>query len=242
MNHDELIKTQAEEFARANKKRLARELTDTSRYVPDDIPISVFMAGSPGAGKTEYSKNLIEILEKNKKHKVIRIDGDEVRNRISGYTGSNSFLFQVAISIIVDKVHDMALEHKQTFLLDGTLWNYEKAIKNINRSLDAKKGRMVFIFYVYQKPEVAWKFTKAREVSEGRNIPKDAFIRQFLGARETIDRVRKTFDKRVSIFLVKKDFETHAVEDIIGIEPDGKQIDEYLPERYTQNDLEKLLV
>ena len=100
---------------------------------------------------------------------------------------------------------------------------------------------MVLIFYVYQRPEVAWKFTQAREVEEGRNIPKDRFIEQFLGARETVDRIRKEFGKEVVIFLVEKNFETHQVEAINTIEPGGPQIDHYLKEKYTVSELEKLL-
>ncbi len=236
---DETIKKQAEEFARANKKRLAKELTDTSKYAPDEVPFSVFMAGSPGAGKTEYSKNLIDSLEKNQNHKVIRIDGDELRQYLPGYSGSNSYLFQGAISIIVDKIHDTAIDNKQTFLLDGTLSKYEKSAHNIKRSLD--KDRQVRIFFVYQKPEVAWKFTVARETAEGRNIPKNGFIERFLDSRQTIDRIRKDFDERVVIFLVKKNFETHVVEDIIEIKPDGPTIEHYLGVGYTKDDLEKLL-
>ena len=85
----ETIKNKAEEYARLNKKRLAAELTDISKYLPDESPISVFMAGSPGAGKTEYSKNLIRSLERDKNHKVIRVDPDDLRHYFPGYTGKN---------------------------------------------------------------------------------------------------------------------------------------------------------
>jgi predicted ABC-type ATPase len=236
---NETIKKQAEEFSRANRQRIAKELTDTSVYISDAIPASVFMAGSPGAGKTEYSRNLIKILEEKMNHKVIRIDGDELRQHMLGYTGDNSFLFQTAVSLVVERIHDMVLDNKQTFLLDGTLSKYDKAAANIKRSLG--RGRQVRIFYVYQKPDVAWAFTKAREKVEGRHIPKDAFIQQFIDSRETIDRIRKDFDSTVVIFLVKKNFETHAVEDLVEIRQDGPQIEDYLGVRYTKNDLEKLL-
>ena len=79
------------------------------------------------------------------------------------------------------------------------------------------------IFYVYQLPEIAWKFTEAREKLEGRNIPKSAFIDSFIESRETICRIRKDFDDKVVIFLVKKNFETHNVEEIIAIAQDGKK-------------------
>jgi hypothetical protein len=57
---EENLKREAEAFTRSHKKQIAQELTDISIYAPNDIPISIFMAGSPGAGKTEYSTNLIK--------------------------------------------------------------------------------------------------------------------------------------------------------------------------------------
>ncbi|PIQ68423.1 MAG: Zeta toxin [Candidatus Taylorbacteria bacterium CG11_big_fil_rev_8_21_14_0_20_46_11] len=229
----------SEEFARANRKRIAKELTDISKYIPDDTPISVFMAGSPGAGKTEFSKSLVDSLEIKSHHKVIRIDGDELRERMPGYTGNNSYLFNTAVSLIVEKIHDFALHNRQTFLLDGTFSKYTKANENVSRSLH--KQRPVLVFYVYQRPEVAWRFTQAREAAEGRNIPKDAFIEQFINAKETIDRIRKDFRKKIFIFLVKKNFETGEVEQVIDIQKNNKPIDDYFEKRYTRDELEKML-
>ena len=237
MNDTEL-KQLADEFARANKRRLAAELTDLSKYAPDITPISVFMAGSPGAGKTEYSKNLVQSLEEKQKNQVIRIDPDDFRKLLPGYDGKNSSVFHFAANLITEAVHDSALRQKQNFLLDGTFSNYEKARFNIARSLD--QGRPVFISYVYQKPETAWQFTIAREKEDGRTIPRDAFIRQFLGARETIDKIRKEYADHVTIFLIQKDLETKIAEPF-KITQAGPQIDHYIKEQYTQNDLEKLL-
>lgn len=236
---DEEIRAQAVAFAKQNKVRIAKELTDPAKYAPDVVPISVFMAGSPGAGKTEFSKSLIKILEKGKERRVVRIDGDEVRSLIQGYNGSNSHLFQGAISLIVEKMHDLVLHNKQSFVLDSTFAKYEKAADNIRRSLE--KNRPVFIFYIYQKPEVAWKFTQAREVTEGRNIPKSAFIEQFLGARETVNRMSNEFGDRVVIFFVKKDFEKNTVENIVEIKPGRERIDEYIQKHYTTDELKKCL-
>lgn len=236
---DEEIRLAAVEFAKRNKIRIAKELTDTAKYLPDIIPISVFMAGSPGAGKTEFSKSLIKILESDNERRVVRIDGDEARSLIPGYTGNNSHLFQGAISLIVEKAHDLVLHQKQSFVLDSTFAKYEKAVDNVRRSLE--KSRPVFIFYIYQKPEVAWKFTQAREAAEGRNIPKSAFIEQFLGAKETVDRVFNEFSSRIAILFVKKDFEKNTVENIVEIEPGKTQIDDYIQERYTRDNLEQCL-
>ncbi len=236
---DEEIRLAAVEFAKRNKIRIARELTDPAKYAPDIVPISAFMAGSPGAGKTEFSKSLIKILEGDNERRVVRIDGDEVRPLIPGYAGNNSHLFQGAISLIVEKVHDLVLHQKQSFVLDSTFAKYEKAADNIRRSLE--KNRPVFIFYIYQRPEVAWRFTQAREAAEGRNIPKSAFIEQFLGAREVVNRVAKDFGDTVVVFFVKKDFEKNTVENIVKIELGKTLVDDYIQERYTKSNLEQSL-
>lgn len=198
------------------------------------------MAGSPGAGKTEFSKNIIDILENNNNRSVVRIDGDEIRSLIPGYTGNNSYLFQGAISLIVEKIHDLVLQQKQSFVLDGTCSKYDKAISNITRSLS--NGRRVFIFFVYQNPETAWKFTQKREKLEGRHIPKEIFIEQFLSSKETIDRIRKEFDEKVTVFLVKKNFENNTVEKIVEIKVGSPLIDEYTKDEYTKQRLEDILL
>jgi len=236
---DEDIRSSAIDFAKKNKVKIAKQLTNPALYLPDTTPASVFMAGSPGAGKTEFSKWLIGILEDGKERRVIRIDGDEIRPFIPGYTGGNSCLFQGAVSLVVEKMHDLVLHQKQTFVLDGTLAKYEKAADNITRSLE--HNRVVFIFYVYQKPEVAWKFTQARESKEGRNIPKSAFIEQFLGARESVDKIAREFKDKVVIFLVKKDFEKNLVENVVVVGREGVLIDDHIQERYTREELDKKL-
>lgn len=237
MNDDE-IKSKAIEFAKHNKSKIARHFTDPIKYKFDDSPISVFMAGSPGAGKTEFSKSLINILERGREHGVVRIDGDEIRSQMPMYDGSNSHLFQGAVSLVVEKIHDFVLHQNQSFVLDGTFSNYEKAVDNIKRSW--KKERSILILYVYQRPNIAWEFTKKREEEEGRHIPKSAFIEQFLKSRETVENIGKNYSKGVSIFLVKKDF-TQKTEEIHHLEFGKIWIDYYINEVYTKDDLEEIL-
>ena len=121
---DEEIRAQAVEFAKRNKIRIAKELTDPAKYAPNALPVSVFMAGSPGAGKKEFSKTLVGTLEKDHKRRTVRIDGDDLRTFFPGYTGSNAHLFQGAVSLVVEKMHDLVLHNKQNFVLDGTFANF----------------------------------------------------------------------------------------------------------------------
>ena len=225
---DEEIKAAAIEFARRNRKRIAEEITDSEKIPPNVVPVSIFMAGSPGAGKTEFSKSFIDLAEAGGRLPLLRIDADELRQLLPGYTGNNSHLFQQSISRLIEEIHNFVLRQKQSFILDGTLGNYDKAVVNITRSL--KRERSVFIFYVYQRPEVAWKFTQAREAVEGRNIPKSAFIEKFLAARENVQKLTKEFGGRIRIMLITKNFETNIVESFVNIHPGDQRIDSYLPE------------
>jgi UDP-N-acetylglucosamine kinase len=232
---EEKLQRDAVAFAKANKKRIAKEMTDTRRFIQEENPVSVFMAGSPGAGKTEASIALLDSVSRNHGIEILRIDPDELRTLLPGYSGNNAWLFQGAVSILVEKIHDMALDQKQSFLLDGTLSNYDVAKKNIERSL--KKGRAVQILYVYQEPKQAWKFVQAREAQEGRRINPQDFISQYFAARDVVNRLKAEFGKAVHVdLLLKNNDNSHRLYKA-GID----RIDSHVPEKYTAAVIEQLL-
>ena len=226
------LEQEALQYARANKKSIARRLTDTERYLPESDPVSIFMAGSPGAGKTEASIELIDIFPDRP---IIRIDPDELRSEFASYVGDNAWVFQKAVSVLVDKIHDLALEQKQSFLLDGTLSNFDRAKKNIERSL--KKRRTVQILYVYQDPMLAWEFGQAREIAEGRRIHPEHFVEQYFAAREVVNRLKKELGKSISVDLLMKNNDNSNRFYRAGVD----QIDSHIPERVTKADLERRL-
>jgi len=229
---DAHIETEALEYARRHKKEIARRLTDPAKYPREANPVSVFMAGSPGAGKTEAS---IELLASFGSPTIIRIDPDELRSEFPAYSGGNAWLFQKAISVLVDKIHDMVLDQKQSFLLDGTLSHYEKALKNIQRSL--KKARTVQILYVYQAPMQAWAFVQAREAKEGRHIRPEDFIEQYFAARVVVNRLKRELGKGIRLDLLMKNNDNSNQFYRAGVD----QIDSHIPEQVSQQDLERLL-
>ncbi len=197
----------AKSYIRANRTEISRRLTDITRYPQEDMPVSVFMAGSPGAGKTETSKAYLKQLEEvNEKgevtFEVLRIDPDEYRSLIPRYTGANSWLVQPAVSLLVERVIDNALRQKQSFLLDGTFANISKSLDNIERSL--RKERFVQILYVYQEPALAWEFVLAREAVEGRNIPFDRFASQFVAAQESVQAAIDRFGDQIRVEVLVK--------------------------------------
>jgi UDP-N-acetylglucosamine kinase len=221
-------------FAKSNKKAIAKELTNKSIFPTDKFPVSVFMAGSPGAGKTESSRNLIKRITIGEQS-VIRIDSDDLRSRFVDYNGENSSLFMAATSILAEKIQDMALENRQSFVFDGTFSHLDKARQNIERSLH--KGRFVQIVYVYQEPMQAWKFVRAREREDGRAIPRDAFIEQYFLARKNVNVLKREFSKAIQVDLVVKNLDGTD----FGYYQNVDVIDNYIPEKYTQSDLETLI-
>jgi len=229
------------EFARAHRAALARKVADTNIFVSEDFPITVFMAGSPGAGKTEISKALVEIIQSAgdavQGQRVLRIDPDEFRSLIPGYTGNNSYLFHRAVTKILEKVLDRAFEKRMSFILDGTLANINVAKRNIDRVLGNRW--VAQIMYVYQRPELAWQFVKAREITEGRNIPMDEFVRQYLAARRNIIDIRRSYGENLIVNLLIKNTDGMDGEYIGDATVD--QIDDLIPETYDHPKLIELL-
>ena len=228
------IRDRAKVFARKNGKSISAELTNVEMYPSDPIPVSVFMAGSPGAGKTEASKVLLDTVEK-KGTKTVRIDPDDLRERFKEYSGDNAWLFQPATSILVDKIHDRVLKNEQNFLLDGTLSNYDIAKRNIVRSL--KRRRFVQILYVYQDPGMAWDFVRKREELDGRRILPEHFIEQYFAARKVVNQLKEDFDKDIVVTLLLKNLD--GSDKVYKANVD--KIDNHIPEKYSESDLLEMI-
>ncbi len=126
-----------------------------------------------------------------KRHKVLRIDSDELRAEFPKYSGNNSSLFQHSTSIIADKMQDMAIRNRQSYVFDGTLSNIKRVRENITRSLG--HNRFVQILYVYQDPLQVWKNVKAREQRDGRVVPQESFIEQYFQSRKNVNLLKDEF-------------------------------------------------
>lgn len=221
------------DYAKANRAAIARRLTDPKKYPGETSPVSVFMAGSPGAGKTEASIELLKKFEGDTP--ILRIDPDELRTEFSAYAGANAYLFQRAVTVLVERIHDLALKQCQSFILDGTLSNFNVAVKNIERSL--KRGRAVQILYIYQEPSSAWKFVQAREKEEGRRIRPEHFVTQYFAARDVVTNLKVKFRQDIKIDLLLKNIDGTDRKYFANVD----QIESHVPEKYTLDDVKKLV-
>lgn len=219
-------------YVKDNRKLIQEKFADIKKYPSVLNPVSIFLVGSPGAGKTEFARRFIKDSQKP----VVHIDPDEIRKIISiACSNNNATLLQRASALGVEKVYDCVMSNNQDVILDGTLIDYDKAFINIERSI--KHKRLIHIYYIYQDPMLAWSFTKKREALEHRGIPKDFFIKAFFQAKDNVNKLKEKFGKSLQLNLIIKNFENDSMKFELNIE----KIDSYLKISYTKEDLEKLL-
>ncbi len=229
---DEEITDKAITKARAMKKKIAKAMVD---HLPEEeSAVSVFMAGSPGAGKTETAKGIITRFSEEEGVEVVHIENDELRKEFEDYKGSNSHLFQRPATLLVEAIHDRALKKKVSFLLDSTLSSFDKAKSNIERSLN--KGRYVLIIFVYQDPEQAWRLVKAREIVEGRRVPEEVFVRQFMDSQRVVSDLKKIFTNQIDIIFIEKNIDGTREKPYFNV----TDIDALLGKKYNRASLESI--
>ena len=200
--------------------------------------ITIFMAGSPGAGKTEFSQKYLPLIFNERDGELqkllakkgvniseaetllVRIDVDEIRSFLPQYRKTdaataikaNAHVIQQAANKGLDILRNFCLTNDISFLHDGTFGNYSTMREIIKKSIRA--GREVHIYYLYLDPLTAWEFTKAREFLEGRNIIKEKFINQYVKSKENVDRAKEEFGDAVKVHCVLKN-EKNEVEEIV---------------------------
>lgn len=225
-------------FAKKNKKQIIERFIGSD--VPqNDSPVFLFMAGAPGAGKTEFSRYLITILEeKSLANGIIRIDADEIRElfRDIGYDGKNSDAFKRGCVKGIEILFDRCLKKGYHTLLDGTFASMRVAKRNIEAAL--KINAIIFLVYIYQDPAVAWGFTKVREKEEGRRIEKDFFIDSFFKSIENVNQIKKEYGEKVEVWLVEQNIEKGVRRVKFNID----DIDNHLEISYNKTDLNNILL
>lgn len=230
------VKAKSFEWIKTNKNKIFEKFCNKDNFPSYGNPSILFMAGCPGAGKTEYSKSLIHELEKNDSvSKYVRIDADEIREMIPQFNGKNSSVVQRAASKGVSLVFDKALKNHQNIVLDGTFANFRISRENVKRALSRVK--QVGIFFIYQEPLLSWEFTKAREVIEGRKISKNIFIDAFFESQKNVNLVKQEFENGVNLNLIIQNRDNGIKKTWFNIE----SIDNYLKIKYNKSQLMKIM-
>lgn len=161
-------------YVRKNKQRFIDYAFTGKNAI--DPKIAIFMAGSPGSGKSESAKALAELTSD-----LAIIDADIYREMMPGYNPGKASDFQSAANLAVDIVFDAAVKGEYSFILDATFAS-SKSIENVWRAMKHKYSAILLV-YVYQDPAVAWNFTKIREMRHDRNVPQKPLLIHALNQR-----------------------------------------------------------
>lgn len=164
-----MTEAEAKEWVKdkANQDAVVRRFFED--HPPHQRKMAFFMAGIPGAGKTEFAENTINRL----KPKPVPVEHDKLVEYIPGYQPESYYNFRTAGSVLVTRLLDECLKNGYSFIFDGTL-SHEHGYRNIEKAL--KNGYFVQIVYIVQTAQAAWSLTKDRELVKKRAIEKEGFI------------------------------------------------------------------
>lgn len=137
---------------------------------PRSDKLAYFMAGIPGAGKTEFAKG----LQGSPLGNFINIEHDKLVEHIDDYKPKDYYKYRTAGSILVTELFIHCLKNGYSFIFDGTL-SSSRGVANIRKALN--NGYKVIVLYVHQDIASAWSLTKDRELDKKRAISKTGFIK-----------------------------------------------------------------
>lgn len=217
----------------ANKREFVERLIAKSGAKPEESPAAIFMAGLPGAGKTELSKNIIA----DSGVKLFRIDMDEIASLLPGYAPEKADEFRKPATSLLGECLTYALHHNISFIMDGT-FSSKQAEKNIERCLKRNFGAQ--IIYVFQDPRLAWQFTLAREQVEHRSIKFEGFVNSYYKTIQNIKDISKKYSQEISLDIVIKTKNNTVGEWKRGVVMD--EIDELLKVEYNKDKLIKYIL
>jgi UDP-N-acetylglucosamine kinase len=216
-------------WANKYKKRIAREFIRETDFTKSEIPAGIFTAGLPGAGKTEFTVELLKGIST----KPVRIDMDEIAQLVEGYRPEIADKFRAGASNILGKIYDEVIKSKIDFVFDGT-FSHGRSLENVERALH--HGYTVKVYYVHQEPLVAWKFTQDREVLEHRAIDKAGFIETYIKLEQNLRNLCKNY-KDVTISLIVKDAQNKEGRRVENVE----NLFDEIPDFLTREQLESVL-
>ncbi|GAB0174220.1 MAG: hypothetical protein HHAS10_00990 [Candidatus Altimarinota bacterium] len=167
--------------------------------IKDPLDISaIFLAGAPGAGKSEFLETIFSDLKSN----FIVIDIDAYRKMFRGYNGENASEYQKASVRVADKILKYCFHNHLNFIFDGTFRSYEKVKQNLDQCMHYE--RKVMVTLIFQEPRISFYYTFLRKMYKMRNVPVPVFIDGFYSSIENAFRARDEYN--IFLFVASKTY------------------------------------
>lgn len=231
MCDDIIIQMQVRQWVKNHKKEFANKFIRESNAKPNiEEPSCIFMAGLPGAGKTEFSKMIVAELPEP----IIRIDMDEIASMIDSYKPEKADFFREGATNLQNEIFNRCKKGCYPFIMDGTL-SSEKPLNCIRSAI--RKGYKVSVVYILQDPVIAWRNSREREKIERRRIDLDGFIASYSKTINNLILLRD--DDRIDISIIVKNKNSKTIERINV--SSQEQFDKYVKIQYSNEQLRKVL-
>ncbi|OGL31202.1 hypothetical protein A3F37_02420 [Candidatus Saccharibacteria bacterium RIFCSPHIGHO2_12_FULL_41_12] len=218
------------EWAKKNRKKIAEKIISASGAVPVDKPIAIFMAGIPGAGKTEFLEQFLA----SSPDPFVKIDLDTIVEYFENYSADKYYMYRDSANPIIEKTLDIVTEKKYNFALDGT-FAHSKGAHNIQRALN--HGYFVGLFYIYQDPLVAWDITKAREIDTKRGIERKGFLKACEEVPNNVQKIIDDLGDKVYVVSVVKDNLNRY-----SFNRGAKRVDDFGKRTYNKDELNRKII
>jgi predicted ABC-type ATPase len=209
------------------------------KHSPRKSKVAIFMAGIPGAGKTEFVRNLTPDLLRD----LVIIEHDQLVEYIDGYLPENYYVFRKAGSTLVTELFKESLKQGYSFIFDGTL-SHDNGYRNIEKAI--KKDYKVAVIYIHQDIKSAWQLTRDRELVKKRSIEKEGFINTSSAINASLRKIFGKFSDEAgfTMWIIKKNgmpgYENSEfiLYDNVDMKDSKKAIETVLNEEYNVKELE----
>lgn len=219
-------------WVKKHQKEIVDRIISDANLEPSERPIAIFMAGLPGAGKTELSYGLMKQVSPA----PIRIDMDELATMVEGYTPERADEFRAAATRLLNTLFDKVIKKRLDFIMDGTFGS-PKALQNVERVL--KRGYMIKVACACQDPKLAWNFTLAREKVEHRAISKKGFLEAYYKTINNLKGLTEKYDEEVSVDIFMKNADNTVGRRLVNV--DKTKIDEIMKVIYNKDKLKEYI-
>jgi predicted kinase len=217
MDKDKITK-EALVYLKSKKELLFQKYLDG--HVKVEPQMAFFTAGPSGAGKTEFAQELLEI-----ERELVHLDIDSVRDFFIpiGYNGTNSDIFQLPANRAVQALFDEIVKRRGlSLVLDSNLSHLQTATENMVKLL--KNNYKIEVFYIYDKLEDCFLYTKLREKVTKRSVPEEVFFNSVIKSRITTYEIKKLFSEHIILNVIdkrdKKRYENISYDDFYTIIPE----------------------
>jgi len=113
------IVTQAKAWVKSNRTLILERFASDEICPPEPDPVSIFMAGAMGAGKTEFSRNYIRFSDRP----FVHLDLDAIRYLLPGYDSQNPAKLNYPAILALEFLHTYCLRKKKSFVFDSSFSN-----------------------------------------------------------------------------------------------------------------------